>query len=398
MAASSGTTGFAPPFSDLLLDAFARIQVRPSAITADHCFQARMSANLVLAEWSTRDGPCLWKMEQFTVPLVQGVATYVLPTDTIAILDFFVRQFTMNAAVSVPCALTTVSGSTTVTVYQVNHGLTPGAYLNFVVPVAVGGIIVYGTYQTITVLDANTYTIDTANPALNPITSGGATPLFTTIAGNTGVVVTLPYHGLVAGQQFMVEVPTTVGGIPLASAYTVVSVADINTFTITAQLPAAANDAVGENGGLAYIETQSVQADPQDRFTPPMSRSDYANQPDKLRQSFPTTIWFNRQINPQVTLWPVPDANGPYELHYWAMTQFDDVVVPNGVGLDMPWRFLMAFAASLAADLALKYPPPPPNSIEILDKVAERAWSRAANQDVENAPIYISPMLGGYCG
>lgn len=395
MAVPSGSTSFAPAFSDLLLDSFARIQVRPSAITADHMLQARLSAQFLMSEWAVRNGPCLWKMEEFVVPLIQGVSTYTLPSSTVSILDLFVRQFQMNQAVSATPTIATTVNSTTATVTLDNHGLTPGAYCNFLVPVAVGGTIVYGTYPAVTVPTTNTFTISLANVALSNATLGQV-PVFTSAVNATTISVNLPYHGLSIGEAFAVEVATTVGGVILSGAYTVASVTDLNTFVITAQSPAGLVQTVAENGGLASIETQSVQAYPTDRVATPISRTDYAAQPNKLQQSYPNTWWFNRQISPQLTLWPVPDGNGPYELHYWAMVQFDDVVTTGGIGLDIPWRFLEAFAAGLAAKLSIKYPLQNPQMIMMLEQLAEKSWGYAANQDVEIAPLSIAPSISGY--
>ena len=391
MTASSGTTTFAPAFSDLLLDSFSRIQVRPASITSDHLYQARMSANLLLSEWSVR-GVELWKVEEFTIPLVQGVPTYSLPGSTVGLLDVFVRQYQMNTATSVAPAFSTTVNSATVTVTQANHGLTPGAWAEYVVPVSIGGIILLGPYQAVTVPDANTYTITAATWATGTA-SGGAVPSFTSTSGSSTITVTLPSHGISLGQDFAVQVPTVVGGVTLSGIYTVSGVTSIDVFTITAQDIAGSAQTVSENGGLASIETQSVLANPTDRPITPISRTDYASQPDKLNQSYPSTFWFNRQINPSVTLWPVPDNNGPYVLHYYALVQTDDVVVPGGVGVDVPWRYLRAFALGLAADLATKYPC---EGVQGLMAMAEQAWAFASVQDTENTPIFISPMMDGY--
>lgn len=71
--------------------------------------------------------------------------------------------------------------------------------------------------------------------------------------------------------------------------------------------------------------------------------------------------------------------------------------MPGGVTLDVPYRFLEAFAAGLAAKLAEKYPPPPPNTIERLEMKAEKAWMKAAKQDSElGVELYVIPGLNSY--
>jgi len=52
---------------------------------------ARRSLNLLTIEWANR-GINLWTMEQGSIPLVTGQAIYLIPVDTIQILDTVIRQ------------------------------------------------------------------------------------------------------------------------------------------------------------------------------------------------------------------------------------------------------------------------------------------------------------------
>lgn len=126
----------------------------------------------------------------------------------------------------------------------------------------------------------------------------------------------------------------------------------------------------------------------------PISRTEYADQPNKLQQARPTTFWWNRQINSTIYLWPVPDQNGPYTLNCYIQTQIQDANLPQGATPNVPYRFLDAFAAGLAAKLAVKYSPP---QIAVgMVTMAEQAWELASQQDSERAPIYIIPGLDSY--
>ena len=71
----SGTASYNPPLSEIGLEAFSRIQVRPAAITAQHMRDLRLSAQMMQSEWSNRV-PNLWQVDQQAIPLVQGVSTY----------------------------------------------------------------------------------------------------------------------------------------------------------------------------------------------------------------------------------------------------------------------------------------------------------------------------------
>lgn len=234
---SSGTYDWAPSFADLMRTAYGRIQIRQPSFTADHMWQAVMAANLLMCDFGVVDVPNLWKVTLLSINLVQGQATYSVPKNVVAILDYYLQ-------------------------------------------------------------------------------------------------------------------------LPL----------------------------VGDN-------TQT-----QDIVVSPISRTEYSTQPDKTLQARPTSVWWDRQINSTVTLWPTPDQNGPYVLRFYAMTQTQDVVLPQGATVDIPWRFNEAFTAGLAAKLAITYPPPPPNSIETMQALAQKAWTSAANQDVEQSPIYIIPGLSRYDG
>jgi len=51
---------------------------------------ARRSLNLLLLEWANR-GVNMWTIEQGSIPLVYGTATYDLPVDTVDLLDHVIR-------------------------------------------------------------------------------------------------------------------------------------------------------------------------------------------------------------------------------------------------------------------------------------------------------------------
>jgi hypothetical protein len=142
----------------------------------------------------------------------------------------------------------------------------------------------------------------------------------------------------------------------------------------------------------AYVSTTSGGVTT-DRIIMPISTVDYAGIPNKGIQSQPTTYWFNRQIAPQINVWPVPDGNGPYTLNLQTMIQIQDAALSSGQTPDMPYRWLDAFVAGLAHRLARTYKP----ALEAIRKAdAEEAWGIAANQDVENVSIRITPALGSY--
>lgn len=130
-----------------------------------------------------------------------------------------------------------------------------------------------------------------------------------------------------------------------------------------------------------------------DRILAPLSTYEYAALPDKTDQGAPTSYWFDRQVSPVVYMWPVPDDNATYTLKLRIISQPDDARLPNGITADVPYRWLDAFVAALAARLAVIYKP----ELEAKRQAdAERAWQIAATEDTENVPLYVIPGLSSY--
>ena len=94
------------------------------------------------------------------------------------------------------------------------------------------------------------------------------------------------------------------------------------------------------------------------------------------------------------TLWPVPNVdNGPSTLSYYRVTQIQDANVQNGQTVDIPYLWMEAFAYGLATRLAQIWAP---DKVALLKPFADEAYQIAADQNVETAQQYISPMISGY--
>lgn len=225
---SSGTYSFSPSVGSLVLDAFDRIQLRPTALLPEHMNRAGIECNLLLSEWANR-GVNLWKSELQSISLSQGVGTYTLPARTVSILVAYISV--------------TTSGVTT------------------------------------------------------------------------------------------------------------------------------------------------------DRIMNPISTYEYGALPNKNIQAPPTVYWYNRQITPQINVWPIPDNGGPYTLKLQTMYQVQDANLPSGETPDIPYRWYDAFVAGLAHRFARIYQPQL-EGIRKADYV--EAWQYAASEDVEDVALYIYPALSQY--
>ena len=225
---SSGTYNFSPTVGSLVLDAYDRIQLRPTALLPEHMHRAGIECNLLLSEWANR-GVNLWKSELQSIPLTQGVTVYTLPARTVSIL-------------------------------------------------------------------------------------------------------------------------------------------------------------------VAYVST-NIGGTTNDRLLNAISTYEYGAIPQKEIQAPPTVYWYNRQITPQLTIWPVPDDGGPYTLKLQTMVQVQDANLPAGETPDIPYRWYDAFVAGLAHRFARIYQP----QLEAVRKIDyQEAWQFAASEDTEDVPLYIYPALGQY--
>ena len=106
---TSGTTAFSPDLTEIVEEAFERCG---GELRSGYDLRtARRSLNLLFADWANR-GVNMWTFEQGTIPLVQGVATYDLPADTVDLLEHVIRTGAGSASTQADLTLTRISVST----------------------------------------------------------------------------------------------------------------------------------------------------------------------------------------------------------------------------------------------------------------------------------------------
>jgi hypothetical protein len=120
-----------------------------------------------------------------------------------------------------------------------------------------------------------------------------------------------------------------------------------------------------------------------------ISVSTYATLPNKLQQARPIQLYIDRQIQPTVTVWPVPDNSQAYTLVYWRLRRIQDA--GDGVNtMDVPFRFVPCMVAGLAYYLAMKIP----GGLErlpVLKEQYDEAWYLASTEDREKATERLVP-------
>lgn len=160
----------------------------------------------------------------------------------------------LRATANITVDFSTTNASATVTIGDTAHEAVAGDWINIVTPVSVGGIVLYGFYRVVTVVDADNYTVTAADAATATVASGGAVPVFDTTLGSPNVQVTLADHGYSAAETFVVDVSTAVGGLTLSGSYTVTAPVTTDTFIIVASGNATSTATGSENGGNVRIQ------------------------------------------------------------------------------------------------------------------------------------------------
>lgn len=110
---TTGTSTFNLPFTEIAEEAFERAgrEMR----SGYDLRTARRSMNLLTIEWANR-GINMWTIEQGSIPLNSGTATYDLPVDTIDLLDHVIRTGAGVASTQTDLNITRISVSTYATI------------------------------------------------------------------------------------------------------------------------------------------------------------------------------------------------------------------------------------------------------------------------------------------
>ncbi len=107
--ATSGTTAFTLDLTEIVEESFERCGAELR--TGYDLKTARRSLNLMFADWASR-GVNLWTVEQGSIPLVQGTATYNLPDSTVDLLEHVIRTGAGNVSTQADLTITRISVST----------------------------------------------------------------------------------------------------------------------------------------------------------------------------------------------------------------------------------------------------------------------------------------------
>jgi len=122
-----------------------------------------------------------------------------------------------------------------------------------------------------------------------------------------------------------------------------------------------------------------------------VSRDEYLAIPTKTTEGRPTQFFLDRQITPELKLWPLPE-NSTDVLVYDCLTRIDDADAAINT-MAVPFRFYPCLSAGLAYYLSLKRAP---ERVQMLKAVYEEEMRRAIDEDRDRASFQISPSLRNY--
>lgn len=142
---------------------------------------------------------------------------------------------------------------------------------------------------------------------------------------------------------------------------------------------------------IEHVCRTSINGQNTDIVLDRISVSTYAQIPNKGTQGRPYQIYVDRQINPTVKLWPVPDDSQQYTVVYWYIRRIQDSGNPVSLTMEVPFRFYNALVAGLAYNIALKRPEVS-DRLDMLKGIYDEAFALAAEEDRDRAAARFVPF------
>jgi len=119
-----------------------------------------------------------------------------------------------------------------------------------------------------------------------------------------------------------------------------------------------------------------------------ISRGEYLTIPNKTTQGRPSQYYFDRQIDPVINLWSVPENSTDQLIYYFVRRIEDADTLVNTT--DMPFRFFPCMVAGLAYYISMKRAP---ERAQLLKVVYEEEFQRAADEDEGRTPLKLQPSI-----
>ena len=122
-----------------------------------------------------------------------------------------------------------------------------------------------------------------------------------------------------------------------------------------------------------------------------ISRDAFLNLPNKTSTGRPTQYFLDRQITPNLKVYPTPE-NSTDVIHFDALTRIQDADTQVNT-MEIPFRFIPCLTAGLAYYIAMKKAP---DRIQLLKTVYEEEFERAMAEDRDRSAFNVTPKLDYY--
>ena len=167
----------------------------------------------------------------------------------------------------------------------------------------------------------------------------------------------------------------------------------LNQWTIEQRTQALTADDADYSLGTDVIDilTAVVRRSSTDFSMSRVSRDTFTNIPVKTTTGRPTQYFLDRQITPNLKIYPAPE-NSTDVIVYDALTRIQDADAQVNT-MEVPFRFYPCLTAGLAYYIAMKKAP---DRIQLLKTVYEEEFERAMAEDRDRSAFKVNPQLSYY--
>ena len=167
----------------------------------------------------------------------------------------------------------------------------------------------------------------------------------------------------------------------------------LNQWTIEQRTQALTADDADYSLGTDVIDilTAVVRRSTTDFSMSRVSRDTFTNIPVKSTTGRPTQYFLDRQITPNLKIYPTPE-NSTDVIVYDALTRIQDADAQVNT-MEVPFRFYPCLTAGLAYYIAMKKAP---DRIQLLKTVYEEEFERAMAEDRDRSAFKVNPQLSYY--
>jgi hypothetical protein len=215
-------------------------------------------------------------------------------------------------------------------------------------------------------------------------------------AGNTSAVITVGLT-LGAGTNNLV-VEQSADGSSWTMALTIPAFTSTTGQTAWYDLPLVSSQRawrVRETvAGTTPVTAAQFGATPSEILMAKLNRDQYELLPNKSFQGRPLQYWFDKQIVPQLWLWPVPN-DATTQIVLWTHNHVQDVGLFTNT-LAVPQRWLNSIVWMLSEYMANEGPDVAPEQVTYCANMAMKAMTVAEMGESDGSPLQIAPNIRAY--